>query len=189
VGDSSASRLTTSGLTERHTRVLKNVPKDKRKDVLAEAAKAGEVTVESLEKAAAQHEAEPSDGPPKLRDATGLRIPEALLPLWHRRDKVEDLIKSLNSIRSTVKRITGSGDILFRECDLQAIETHLTNANAQIKLAVPHAVCPYCLGVTFKNCSACKGRGFMSKFKWDNTVPEEMKRLRELFLDDERKNQ
>jgi hypothetical protein len=141
--------------------------------------------VESLKKAAAKHEPAPTDEPPKLRDATGLVIPEALLPLWHRRDKVEDLIKSLNSIRSTVKRIAGSGDILFRECDLQAIETHLSNANAQIKLAVPHAVCPYCLGVTFKNCSACKERGFMSKFKWDNTVPVEMKALRELFLKDE----
>lgn len=177
-------------VTERHARVLSDVPEKDRAKVLADAAESPDgVTIESLQTSLRNvSPLKQVNEPPRPRDHTGWALPESVLPLWHRQQAVKDMLKSLGSLRGTIRRVMEAGnDSLFRECDVHAMLTHCDNLHAQLKLAVPYAVCPYCHGITLKECQSCKGRGVMSQFRWDHTVPEEMKQMRKLALDDERK--
>ena len=53
----------------------------------------------------------------------------------------------------------------------QAVTAYLQNAQADIRMGQPHAVCPYCQGQT---CDACRGTGWVPKSVFD-AAPAETK--------------
>ena len=68
---------------------------------------------------------------------------------------------------------------VFAEVNFSAAKAALEQLKGEIERVIPHAICTVCNGVTFENCTLCKGRGFISKFLWDNCVDDQTKKLRE----------
>lgn len=119
---------------------------------------------------------EPKEQP--FLDETGIDVPVEVRDLWRREDEPRQLLNWISSIRTKLASVMENGDSLFAEVDLTDDLSKLDLVFADIKRAVPYAVCPTCQGKMAKGCLLCKGRGFLSKYSWDHLVPQEMKDLR-----------
>lgn len=170
--------------TERTARAIKKVPAESRERVITEAAAAGKVTSKTISDIAASiseppaAEPEPEPEEPKLTpDQTGYPIPAKQMAIWNRRDEVSVMLAKLSDVRGQLRKI--DNDILYNRISVQSVIELLNNAYAELKGAMPYAVCPYCQGQTPENCRSCLGIGFLGKFHWDTIVPAELKTIRE----------
>jgi len=121
----------------------------------------------------------PPTPPPKSTkrmDGVGKPIPDHLLPLFDRAPEVQALLGQISSVRGTLKRAEESGDALYGDVNFQAAHAALGTAYDAIKATKPHAVCPWCHGTLSDQCRGCGHRGVLGEYRWDTTVPREMKR-------------
>ena len=117
--------------------------------------------------------------PKQESDSIGFPIPDEILPIWRRAQEVQDVVSSLAKVKGMLERAQASDDPLWREINYSSAIADLNAAKTTIGTAKPYAVCPTCQGQGMKpRCGLCKGRGFISKFRWDTAIPEEMKELR-----------
>jgi len=114
----------------------------------------------------------PPDPNAKIKDATGKIIPAKLLPLWRRRQEIQDICTQLSKIKMTSKRAEETKDLLWAQCNHQQVQAEIERAYTAIKSTMPHAVCPYCQG---EGCRACKNRGFLGDFSY-HMAPKELKK-------------
>lgn len=117
--------------------------------------------------------------PAPEHDKTNWEIPWPLVPLWNRGQEARDLLHVISGIRSALKQAQESGDVLYAEVNFSSALANLDQCYADVKRAVPFAVCPTCQGQHTSNCTLCKRRGLISQFMWDICVPVEMKNIRE----------
>ena len=158
---------------ERQARALADVPEEKRAEVLEEVAGSGEITARRITKAAEQIEQPPTE----QVDAMGFPVPKSCQKYLDV-DEVRAIRGELRKIKALTVSAAATSPKLFVEVNIQSVETHLSQAYKELEGAIPHAVCPQCEGVKPK-CDLCKGRGLISKFRWNVTVPEEMKAARQ----------
>jgi len=111
-------------------------------------------------------------------DKTGWPIPAALIPTWERSHEVQEILTSLSRIKGALRSAQDGKDKLFVEVNFSTALAQLDQAYADIKTAIPFAVCPTCQGKTPDNCGLCKGRGFVSEHRWSTVVSKETKELR-----------
>lgn len=111
------------------------------------------------------------------KDKVGWPIPEPILPLWNRSGEAKKLISAVSDVKHALTKAKEVSDPLFAEIHFYSVIAHLDNALLSLKTAMPYAVCPTCKGKLTTTCVLCKGRGFISKFKWDTVVPQEQKDL------------
>lgn len=121
--------------------------------------------------------------PPPPTDELGRRIPEALQPLWARRDEVKALLAALSRVRVSLRNSQEVKDRLMVEVPYTATLAHLDQAYNGVQVATPYAVCPFCQG---QGCRACCQRGLLSKHRWDMTVPRDLKKQVEALVAEER---
>ena len=101
-----------------------------------------------------------ADTPPVELDGTGFPIPKERLELFHRIAEAESLLNKLAAVRGAIRTAMEDGnDPLYRECCVNEMLGELDKVYADLKRAVPFAVCPFCQGVNADNCRSCKGRG------------------------------
>jgi hypothetical protein len=117
-------------------------------------------------------------GPPPAprnveKDPNGKVIPKNLLELWGRAQEIQDMCTQISRIRTAVERGFDEKDKLFAEGNQQSIQAALDQAYTAIKATMPYCVCPSCSG---DGCRACCQRGLIGKFRYDNTIPSEMKK-------------
>lgn len=118
-------------------------------------------------------EAEPAgDEVAGLVDTLGRHVPEDLVPLWHRRQEVQDVLTALSRMRSTIRHAQEGQDPLWAETNFSAALMHLDRAYSEIDATKPYVVCPMCQGI---GCRACKERGLLGKFRYDTAIPRELK--------------
>jgi len=110
-------------------------------------------------------------------DETGRLIPDHLIPLWERRDEVEDVLALISKARVTVDSAQKASDPLWAELNASSAMANLNATYDMIKGTKPHAVCPWCHGNLSDQCRACKGRGMIGSFAWGR-VPAELKQGR-----------
>lgn len=115
-------------------------------------------------------------------DKMGFNIPHKLLPAWNLGEAPKVAMKKVIELRDLIKEAEAKQNKLYVEINRPTIMAALETAHNQLSLAVPYAVCPVCNGQKRDGCSQCKGRGFISKFLWTQTVPSEMKELRALAI-------
>lgn len=173
---------------EAQARALKDVPEEKRAEVMEAAAKAtdGNVTAAAIKTAAAKI-APPEPPKPIIElDATGFAIPEKLVEFWERRGEVQKLLTAVSLLRSTLRRAQEEDDPLYRpvchqsrEQTWTALLTALDRAYANIGLAMPYAVCPVCQGRLMSTCTTCQQRGFVSEFFYKHQYDSDSRRVRE----------
>lgn len=127
---------------------------------------------------------EPTTPESNTMDATGIQVPEEIIPYWDMSlTEGSRLMNFISEVRVRLKRAQDTNEPMFRELLVQGGAMNDTIAKldlvyASLKLVKPYAVCAECQGVgkISKDCQ-CRGRGFVSQFYWDNCVAEETKTL------------
>jgi len=113
----------------------------------------------------------------------GRLVPEDLLPLWKRRQEVQDMLTALSRIRVALHKAQENRDPLFSEIPFSSALVHLDQAYNSVQVAKPYAVCAFCQG---HGCKACGQRGLLGKFRWDTCVPQEHKEAVARLIEKER---
>ena len=113
-----------------------------------------------------------------LSDCTGYPVPEKAQIVWGRKAESEHLSGLLREVRLDISRRREAKDILFAEVNMTALELEILACESRLNRAIPYAVCPMCQGKLPENCTCCGGRGVISKFKFENGVPEDVKMSR-----------
>jgi hypothetical protein len=111
------------------------------------------------------------------KDEIGYDIPEGIMLIWNRRDEVKELQKAISKVKCHVENALAKNDALFAELDV-LFTSEVKSIYTKISMALPYCVCPQCNGRDFKNCVLCKGRGFISKYKWENAIDEKTRNFR-----------
>ncbi len=118
----------------------------------------------------------PPPPPPSLRlDGVKQTIPDHLIPLFDRAGEVQALLSKISGIRGVLRTAQEDGDVLYGDVNWQSVEAALQTAYSDLKATIPHAVCPWCHGTLTDHCKGCGKRGVVGQFRWDTTVPREMK--------------
>ena len=158
--------------SERVARSLAKVPVEARGAVLDRAKASGKVTAESITEAAKVEKV-------ILQDVFGRVIPDAIVEDWLRAESTgAELRRKISDVKVAVESGITNQDTIYAELHntdvppLKAIYTTL----GQI---IPHALCTSCQGHGRKKCSLCKGKGYLSRFRFEQCVPAETKKLLE----------
>lgn len=114
---------------------------------------------------------------PVVKDRTGHPVPKKLVELWERAEEASSLLTTLSTLRGILRKAESDKDKVFAEVSFGTVQAELDRAYTELKTVKPYAVCTACKGLTPENCQLCRGKGFISEFRW-NTVPEETKALR-----------
>ena len=112
----------------------------------------------------------PASGPV---DGRGREVPPDLLEIWNRRGEARELAGLVSRVRVALRDAQDGKDPLWSEINFGSALAHLDMAYKEIAAAEPWCVCPMCQGI---GCEACRGRGLMGKFRYDNVVPESIKK-------------
>lgn len=120
--------------------------------------------------------------PPAMRpikedrlDEVGQIIPDHLERLFDRAGEVHALLSKISGIRGVLRAAQDAGDVLYGDVNWQSVEAALQTAYSDLKATIPYAVCPWCHGTLTDHCKGCGKRGVVGQFRWDTTVPREMK--------------
>lgn len=114
-----------------------------------------------------------------MRDKLGFAIPQHIEKSWQRAEhEGREICAKIHQIKLTVEKAISQRDLIFREVN-QGTVIELTNAWLALKQIIPYAVCPLCEGDDRRaQCLACCTRGFMSKFRYDRCIPQDVKAAR-----------
>lgn len=173
---------------EQVARTLAKLPEEKRVEVVEHAAAKDEpLTAKSISESAKAVAAKAPE-PEKERDATGWIIPEGCLPLFHESVYINSMLNKLADVRGWARRMQDSpGAYVLKEWSPNEALVMLDNLYGEMKRAVPYAVCPMCQGILKASCRCCRGMGAISQFQWDTVITADMKRMRQLTIEDQRK--
>jgi hypothetical protein len=108
-------------------------------------------------------------------DGTGKPIPDQLLPLFDRSPEVQGLLTQISNVKGVLKRAEASGDKLYQDVNFNSAFAALVTAYDDIKATMPYVVCPWCGGVLSDQCRGCGHRGVLGRYRYENTVPKELK--------------
>jgi hypothetical protein len=135
-----------------------------------------------------QGDGEEGDSPPARAKPAGERVPVAgrvdavdkpipvhLRGLFDRATEVQALLTQLTNVKSALKRAEASEDVLFGDVNFNSVFAALETAYDGIKATTPYAVCPWCQGQLSDQCRGCGHRGVLGKYRYENTVPRELK--------------
>ena len=158
--------------TESQARALMGVPAEKREAVIKKAEASGAITAKSITEASKREEVTIE------LDRTGHRIPAGIIIEWHRAKRYEEILETLSKIKCLIEVGLKRDALELREISNPTVG-HLKNAYADLKCIVPYSVCPTCNGRASGKCGLCRGRGFISEFRYKNCVPEKIRIIRE----------
>lgn len=161
---------------------ISKVPEADREKVLKEVEKIGAITEKAIKevfkKLFPETEVDAEPVPDVLTDEMGYTLPEEIVEDWARAKKTaQEYLTALSEVRRGLEVGVEQGDRIYAEIS-QATIIDLRNNYTSVKLLMPYAVCT-CEGFQKVKCKFCMGRGFLSKFRWDQTVPKEIKDARE----------
>jgi hypothetical protein len=139
------------------------------------------VTAKTIESAASvvKKKAEKFVPPPEVRDKVLYLVPDDLHELWNRRNEAADMMDLVSQVKCRVEKGIKDQDPLFREVN-NSLVAMLTNCYGTLGLILPYAVCTTCNGKNITQCAFCKGRGLISKFKYESpAVTKSVREMRE----------
>lgn len=166
---------------ERQARALAAVPEEDRAKVVEEASKTGKVTSKTITEAATRTAEPKTEKPIKTihLDKTGYPIPDSILEDWQRAEGYSEVLQDISRIKCQLEDGLTEGDfVLFAELTNNTV-ANIKNVYADLSTVLPYAVCSTCQGHQRQKCTLCRGRGFLSKFRYKTCVPAEVKAIRE----------
>lgn len=175
-----------SPLKESQARVLAKIPKELREEVLETVKLTGEpVTAKAITEAAkALADAHADTGEPIVDvpstplDRTGHPIPATLRDAWrHAEDMSGKLLGLLSEAKCLVDHALDAKDPAFREIP-NTFVSQISACHHVAKQVKPHSVCPTCHGKAAEKCEFCRGRGVVSRFRYE-LLGKELRDMRE----------
>ena len=121
------------------------------------------------------------DAEPIQKDHTGLPIPPEIKELWDKGYEVDELMTYVSRIRTALGEASEAENPLFLEVDFSTAASNLNQVTKELQRAQPFAICPECNGTLAKKCNTCRGRGFVSEFRYLQE-PIEKRMLRPEFV-------
>lgn len=116
-------------------------------------------------------------------DGVGVVIPQFALTYWNRQDEVKELLGTLTMVHKFLVATQRKEDLMYGEVNFSAALGDLDKLISNLSTSMPYAVCTQCQGQPKTQpkgeCRMCKGRGVISKFRWNTLVPSEIKKMRE----------
>lgn len=119
----------------------------------------------------------PTPNDAEVKDELGKVMPVYCTQFWERRIEVKELIEHLSIVSKRLKAAAKEEDLMYAEVNITGALADIDKAWSNIQTAIPFAICTQCHGHPGKDCRLCKGRGLISKFRWDTVVPAEIKNL------------
>jgi len=114
-------------------------------------------------------------------DKVGTPIPIEALPYWERQQEVQDILSHISKLKSKVLKARESEDPLWMVID-NFVGERFDQVHSVISQAKPFTVCTQCMGTPSMQgeagCQFCHSTGLISKWKWDNCTPKELKDIR-----------
>lgn len=195
-GNVSASTTTKTGATRgtsipiKQTEQLAKVEPEKQAEVFDRAKELGGgiATAATVKKAVAEilpnKQVTKKEAKEVQRDTTGFAIPEEIMPLWNRRDKVQGILTAIGKARGALREVMdemklNGDDPLFVHANVSGAYGRLNDAWTTVSMALPHAVCPGCQGRAPDTCKLCKGSGFIPKHTYLHAISAELREIRE----------
>ena len=124
----------------------------------------------------------PEKGVVRNLDAIGYPITPDGIPHWERRQEIQDWMTRFSDMKSELKRICDSKDILFYGFNFPDADSCLSKLYSNMKNAKPYTVCTTCEGrLSIKpgnKCPFCGGKALISEFQWDVMSPKQIKEIR-----------
>ncbi len=124
---------------------------------------------------------QPGKSPVEPVDDVGTAIPSFALTYWNRSDEVHELLDTLKLVSKFLVATQKKEDLMFGEVNFSAAIGDLDKVITNCSCAIPYAVCSQCQGQPKTQpkgeCRMCKGRGLVSKFRWNSLTPSEVKQM------------
>lgn len=176
---SAMADISAEELNERQARAMNAVPVEHRRAVIEQVLADGPITARAITEAA--ESITHGSGKPLIElDKIGRQIPAQILPLWkHADEAVESMMTKISAFKGQIREADEKDDVVYGEINISMLTATLSNVYADLKRVIPHVVCSTCNGFNSDRCVTCKGRGFLSKFYWDNCIPIETKAMLE----------
>jgi hypothetical protein len=105
---------------------------------------------------------------PPFKDHNGSPIPKDLSTLWKNRHEGTYLQWLVTTALDILKQAKDSKDPLWSEVPIKSVMALLDNASQQLQVIEPYALCPVCRGFAYDKCTACCGRGMVSKWRLEH---------------------
>jgi hypothetical protein len=169
------AEMRTTVRNEAQVRELAKVPKPKREAVLKAASTDGKkpATAAKIKETAKSFAPPPIVPLPVRLDETGHAIPVSLHAAWDRAEAwAANATKQISAIKSDLKKAMEDKDATFAEVSDQTFITTLTSIYRELKCVKPHTLCPS----HTPQCKLCNGRGYISKFRFENAIPSEVRK-------------
>lgn len=115
------------------------------------------------------------------KDRMGYPVPKEIWPLFHRWHEAQKVLDQLRALRLYIEEKKQRGDRLYAHLSSNW-PSSLDQSIEELKQSIPYAVCVYCQGRNYKNCTNCRGTGFMGKFAFDHTAMEELRTMRQMEI-------
>jgi ParB-like chromosome segregation protein Spo0J len=119
---------------------------------------------------------------PKKSDAVILDtirrpIPDDLVELYSRRSEALGMAEQISAIRVAIRKAQDTSDPAFLHINHSSVLANLDQVYATLKNTVLGVLCPTCHGkpAVRTKCTLCGKTGFISKFMWDTSIPQEKK--------------
>jgi len=113
-----------------------------------------------------------------VSDAMGYPVPDKVIDFWSRSFEVQSVLEMVEDLERVIDLAESSKDVLWHEAVFQTAKADLSRVRQNIETAKPYAVCTNCQGQLPESCTLCGGKGFISKFRFDTLVPEEIREMR-----------
>lgn len=134
----------------------------------------GEMSLNAAEKAVNEEQAKKAKKDPEVRDKVGRLIPEELHAIWERRDEPLRYMKAVASIENELLEFQKAEDPIFSTLNYSDVVSRLQYLHMIFNSSQLYALCPSCQGRCRAKCGHCKGRGFLSRFAWNNVPDKEL---------------
>lgn len=123
------------------------------------------------------------DKPVKMTDADplGTVISAYAMQFWIRSGEVREVLGTLAALSKELRRVSKEEDLMYGEVNFTAALGDLDKLWTNLATALPYCVCTTCNGqpkTQSGGCRMCKGRGLISKHRWDTLVPAEIKKVK-----------
>lgn len=114
-------------------------------------------------------------------DSMGYPIPKAVASNYRKREEIQKLIDLILSVKVHVLNSVKAQEKTYWRLG-NGWEADVDGVAHGLKSIQPYAVCPYCQGRTYEQCTNCGHTGVVGKFYYEQTTPAELRRLREIQI-------
>ncbi len=108
--------------------------------------------------------------PETIKDGLKCEVPESLESIFEKCGEFRSIMKGISDLRSRIKEL--AKDKSGGWIDEQDVDRQLNQAHKHLRFAMPFTECPKCRRKAKKDCSACKGTGWINETVYGSSASD-----------------